>query len=328
MRTRIAALRDAARSTTAVAPVLRRCACGGKKQNGPCECRKADEPSVSRSPGHRLADMVIDEERGLATVRNVLAREPGEPLARGVRQWAEGAFGRSFARVRIHTSNSAQGSARDVGAAAYTVGQHVVFGAGGYQPGTSAGRQLLAHELAHTLQQGPVHSLDGLSIGSVDAPAEREADVVAAHAVSGAGVQPVSNSAGDTVARAPGDAHPAQSAPDTDTCANFETDPQSMAWSITREIYRASGKSWPGIGTAECNLLRDSDRQISCTMEMNDGLTAYVGYNPDTNTVKQAGLVDRRGSIKVIRTLCDMTYTCSEPSKVDFTSECLPWKGT
>jgi hypothetical protein len=60
----------------------------------------------------------------------------------------------SFAHVRVHTDDRAAQSARAVGAVAYTVGNHVVFDAGQYQPHTSAGRQLLAHELTHTIQQG------------------------------------------------------------------------------------------------------------------------------------------------------------------------------
>jgi hypothetical protein len=60
-----------------------------------------------------------------------------------------------FSQVRVHADERAQESARAVGALAYTVGQHVVFGAGQYAPATRAGRQLLAHELTHVLQQVP-----------------------------------------------------------------------------------------------------------------------------------------------------------------------------
>jgi hypothetical protein len=58
-----------------------------------------------------------------------------------------------FSMVRVHTDRRAAESARAVNALAYTVGQAVVFGAGQYAPGTRAGQRLLAHELAHTLQQ-------------------------------------------------------------------------------------------------------------------------------------------------------------------------------
>ena len=64
-------------------------------------------------------------------------------------------FGRDFSRVRVHTGNSAARSAEQVGAAAYTVGSDIVFGAGRYAPGTASGDHLLSHELGHVVQGGP-----------------------------------------------------------------------------------------------------------------------------------------------------------------------------
>jgi hypothetical protein len=61
-------------------------------------------------------------------------------------------FGRDLEGVRVHTSAVAARSADRVDAAAYTVGRHVVFGPGRYETGTSPGRQLIAHEVAHVLQ--------------------------------------------------------------------------------------------------------------------------------------------------------------------------------
>lgn len=58
-----------------------------------------------------------------------------------------------FSRVRIHTDARAAASCRAVNARAYTVGQDIVFGPEGYAPGTHGGQKLLAHELAHTIQQ-------------------------------------------------------------------------------------------------------------------------------------------------------------------------------
>jgi hypothetical protein len=63
-------------------------------------------------------------------------------------------FGHDFSRVRVHTDRDAASSAETLNARAYTVGEHVVFGAGAYTPHTAAGRELLRHELAHTIQQG------------------------------------------------------------------------------------------------------------------------------------------------------------------------------
>jgi hypothetical protein len=66
-------------------------------------------------------------------------------------------FGHDFSHVRVYTDAKAAESARALNALAYTVGQNVVFDAGQYQPGMPAGRQLLAHELIHTIQQGAVN---------------------------------------------------------------------------------------------------------------------------------------------------------------------------
>jgi hypothetical protein len=79
---------------------------------------------------------------------------PGQPLDAGVRAFLEPRFGYDFSGVRIHTNPQAAESAKAVNAHAYTVGQNVVFGAGQYQPHSSAGQKLLAHELVHVVQQG------------------------------------------------------------------------------------------------------------------------------------------------------------------------------
>jgi hypothetical protein len=67
-------------------------------------------------------------------------------------------FGHDFSKIRVHADSQAAESAKAVQAQAYTVGQDVVFGAGQYAPHSQAGRKRLAHELAHTLQQGAVVS--------------------------------------------------------------------------------------------------------------------------------------------------------------------------
>jgi hypothetical protein len=87
-----------------------------------------------------------------ASVAQVLAG-PGRPLPEASRAFFEPRFGHDFGRVRIHTDAQAAASARAVSAQAYTVGAHVVFAHGRYAPDSAAGRSLLAHELAHVVQQ-------------------------------------------------------------------------------------------------------------------------------------------------------------------------------
>jgi Domain of unknown function (DUF4157) len=87
-----------------------------------------------------------------SSVHDVL-RAPGEPLDPATRAFFEPRFGHDFSRVRVHTGTSAERSARDLTAHGYTVGHNMVFEAGRFAPSTSEGRTLLAHELAHVVQQ-------------------------------------------------------------------------------------------------------------------------------------------------------------------------------
>ncbi len=82
-------------------------------------------------------------------------RNSGEPLDAGTREVMEDRFGHDFGGVRVHTGGAAASSARRLSAAAYTIGDDIVFGAGRYQPGTTGGSRLLVHELAHVVQQSP-----------------------------------------------------------------------------------------------------------------------------------------------------------------------------
>ena len=94
-------------------------------------------------------------------------------------------FGRDFSGVRIHNDSQAAESARAVDAHAYTVGQHIVFDHGKYEPHSGSGRDLLAHELAHTVQQhGLQRFSNDLSLGETPEyqRLEHEADSIA-HAV-------------------------------------------------------------------------------------------------------------------------------------------------
>jgi hypothetical protein len=119
-------------------------------------------------------------------VREVLA-SPGKALEPATRVFMESRFARDFSQVRVHTDARAAESARAVDAAAYTLGQHVVFGAGQYAPATREGRRLLAHELTHVVQQGQ-HGLPPtgpLVVGPTADASEQEAERVAARVADG-----------------------------------------------------------------------------------------------------------------------------------------------
>lgn len=85
--------------------------------------------------------------------QELAAKSHATPLEGSVRAQMETRFGAEFGAVRIHADAPAAESARTIGAAAYTVGRDIVFGASRYQPHSGAGQQLLAHELAHVVQQ-------------------------------------------------------------------------------------------------------------------------------------------------------------------------------
>jgi len=87
------------------------------------------------------------------TVIRPVLRSPGRPLDGTVRRFMEPRLGHAFERVRVHTDSAASQAAWALGARAWTAGRHIAFGEGEYRPGTPDGRQLLAHELTHVLQQ-------------------------------------------------------------------------------------------------------------------------------------------------------------------------------
>jgi hypothetical protein len=147
----------------------------------------ADTPERAAVPP--IVDQVLDS--------------PGRPLDAATRAEMEPRFGQDFSAVRVHTDTRAARSARAMNAAAYTVGADIVFGESQYEPATSAGRALLAHELTHTVQQGMSRSaLNRVSLGRSHAsPEEREADGVAASIESGVGPVNVEQHVAPAIAR-------------------------------------------------------------------------------------------------------------------------------
>jgi hypothetical protein len=88
-------------------------------------------------------------------------------------------FGHDFSQVHVHTGARAAESARAVNALAYTVGRDIVFDGSQYAPGTAVGKRLLAHELAHVLQQAGGAAGGGLDLAEPGSAAEREASQIA-----------------------------------------------------------------------------------------------------------------------------------------------------
>lgn len=90
------------------------------------------------------------------TIFTAMASPGGIPLSREVRSYFEPRFDYDFSRVRVHADTRAAELADTFNAHAFTVGQHIFFGAGKFTPDSDSGRHLLAHELTHTQQQSQI----------------------------------------------------------------------------------------------------------------------------------------------------------------------------
>ncbi len=161
-------LRSQARTGTQ--KLQRECSCGGAKQGGECEkCkRKRLQRSSTLASQGSLAPLVVQR----------VLRAPGKPLDAGVRAELEPRLGHDLSAIRIHTDSTAQTSAEAVGAHAYTVGRDIIFARDRYAPATREGRQLLAHELTHSVQQGLRPAAGSAIRIDDDATAESEAERV------------------------------------------------------------------------------------------------------------------------------------------------------
>ena len=137
----------------------------------------ATHPAISGAPSRiqRFSGQSNSQmEAAPASVEKALA-SPGSPLEPGLRQDMEQRFGEDFSQVRVHSGGTAEQSARDVRAQAYTTGYDIVFAAGKFAPQTHEGRRLIAHELTHVVQQssGTTSAMSGtLARYAEEEPAE------------------------------------------------------------------------------------------------------------------------------------------------------------
>jgi hypothetical protein len=122
-------------------------------------CEAEEEKEVRRKP---TGDDQIDgklmgpkPEVSPTLERRIRTLGTGTRLPPAEREFFESRFGHDFAGVRVHADAEAATLARDLNARAFTIGPNIVFGSGEFSPGNPSGRLLLAHELAHVLQQRP-----------------------------------------------------------------------------------------------------------------------------------------------------------------------------
>jgi lipoprotein-anchoring transpeptidase ErfK/SrfK len=127
-------------------PLHRQCSCGGSGECAQCKQEKDNTTLHRKATGpvnSGIAPPIVDE----------VLRSSGRPLDDQTRAHFEPRFGHDFSAVRLHTGARAAESARAIHALAYTVNNDIVFGNSEYAPWTASGQRLLAHELAHTIQQ-------------------------------------------------------------------------------------------------------------------------------------------------------------------------------
>ncbi|HTQ29767.1 MAG TPA: DUF4157 domain-containing protein, partial [Opitutaceae bacterium] len=136
--------------------------------------RKSDRTS-NHSPTSVEAPPIVHE----------VLRSPGRPLDAESRAFMEPRFGYDFSRVRVHADSQAAKSAEAVNAQAYTVGSNIIFGANQGGAGNLSHPRLLAHELAHVVQQGGRQPGGSLQVAPANDSAEGAADRAADQVLSG-----------------------------------------------------------------------------------------------------------------------------------------------
>ena len=165
----------------------------------PCSTRAATR-APSRRPSRRAASLDAIEVPAISfKARRGGARQPGpselvaiqasledggQPIPASARVGLEGAFGADLSSTRVHTGATAAGLASGMNARAFTIGEDIAFGHGQFQPGSLEGDALIAHEVAHVLQQRSTS--DGASPAAAhgEEAAEHDADQAAVSVVA------------------------------------------------------------------------------------------------------------------------------------------------
>ncbi len=213
------------------------CACADHSQSRD-ESAESQKMKLQRRPAGGAP------ETAPSIVHEVLGSQ-GQVLDAATRAFFDQRFNHDFGRVRIHADATAEQSARSVNALAYTVGQDIVFAAGQYRPHTTAGRELLAHELVHTIQQSgtPAGNVPGtLSVGDPGDAAEREAESTARTVLAGDQAIDVSDGGAQPSIRR-------QDSPPDNSPTPLDAPPQP-APSTPGDATQAGGMGTGGSGTA------------------------------------------------------------------------------
>jgi hypothetical protein len=160
------------------------------------EGRQLESPEPEAAAVERLASSVGNQAFGVlaregagimpdgnahpdVTAALARTRGGGVPLDRGLRDEFSGKLGDTFDDVRIHADGEADALARSVAARAFTTGTDVYFAGGEFNPLSAGGRELIAHELAHVVQQRGAPTSGPMRVSQPGEPLEREAEQAA-----------------------------------------------------------------------------------------------------------------------------------------------------
>ena len=165
--------------------------------------REGGVRGLQRSIGNRaLVSLLQQQTQALPAPMHpavqAALRTPGRPLDSSVRAEMESRLQEDFSTVRVHADAAAAKAANSVNAVAFTVGDDVVFNGNRYSPLQESGKRLLAHELAHVVQQrrgGPAPA------GHVEAALEQSADRTAAAVLHGSAPVRVDGRSARAIAR-------------------------------------------------------------------------------------------------------------------------------
>lgn len=140
--------------TKPVTGIIQRMCTDCEEEETPQQMPMDEEAEMLLQPKHesgRFSPIAPDTQNGISRLR----QGGGAVLPSSTRAFLEPRFGNDFSNVRIHTSPQAARLSQNINARAFTIGRDVFFNQGQFQPGTTSGMRLLAHELTHVVQQSP-----------------------------------------------------------------------------------------------------------------------------------------------------------------------------
>lgn len=253
-------------------------------RRGPAAQRQCAACSDEDRTLQRKADGSAEATPSLAARIQAL-RGGGMPLPTPTRSVLEPRLGHDLGAVRVHTGGEPAALSRSLGAAAFTLGRDVFFGAGRYAPHTPAGQRLLAHELVHTVQQGAAPSLAGAP-AIQRLPDERVQRMDDATFESGTGVSGAITGARPTMTPVAG-VHGA-----TFTANGCPGTPEAAA---TRAVAVGAARAAGGIGGAVAGAAAEVMNACNVSFRFEK---AYVGDDP----YAAAGRAVRGAYVKIVMT--------------------------